>query len=346
MPVKKILIVKTTSMGDLLQLFPALTDADRCFPGIKFDWVVEESFQEIPRLHPTINKIIAISYRKWKNNFTIDLINGAIKQSLQELRRHTYDMIIDAQSNLKSALISKCARGTTYGLDWRSVREYGANFAYQHKIHVARDQNHAERMRQLMAKFLGYPLQRCIADYGIDKNILPSLDFNLPAAFIFVTPISSRKTQTWPESFWKDVLNDIVATGYSVVLPWWSDHEKHLVLRLKNNNIHIQVLPPLTLSQKATVLSRAKASISLDTGLAHMAAALEIPNVSLYGPTNATLTGTVGFGQIHLSATSPACAPCLRTKCNYTGDSFHNPACFASIKPQQVLESLYSLIHE
>jgi heptosyltransferase I len=342
---KKILLIKITSMGDLIQMLPALTDAANALPGIQFDWLAEESFKEIPRLHPTVDKIITLPYRLWKKGLRQGGIQwNEIKQFLTQLRNQQYDMVIDAQSNIKSALVTLLAKGMKYGLDGKSVREYGANFAYHKKININRRQNHAERMRQLMATFLQYTKPQTPADYGINQQQLPTLDFHLPEKFIFMTAISSSRERLWPEPFWQAVISDVLLSGYEVILPWWSKEEQERVLRLKQNDPRVHLIPPLNLTQKASVLAKAVAAISLDTGLAHMAAALNIPNVSLYGPTSAKLTGTVGKKQIHLSASGPSCAPCVRTKCNYQGDSQYKPACLETITPKQVLDSFYNLL--
>lgn len=341
---KKVLLVKITSMGDLIQMLPALTDAARAIPGIQFDWLAEESFQDIPSLHPTVNQIITLPYRRWKKNIKQAIASGEIKAFLKKLRAQRYDMVIDAQSNLKSAVISLLAKGTRYGVDKTSVREYGAHFMYNKKITIDRDQNHAHRLRQMMASFLQYPLPDTTAEYGIRVEDLPAIDFVLPERFVFITAIASCANKLWPEDYWQIVVDDLVQSGYEIVIPWWSQEEKQRALRLQNNRVAVHLLPTLSLAQKANVLARATASISLDTGLAHMAAALNIPNVTLYGPIDSKHCGTHGYKQVHLNADNPPCSPCLSTKCSYKGMTEYEPACMASIKPKQVLSSFHSLL--
>lgn len=341
---RKILITKITSMGDLIQTLPAITDAVKAFPGLKFDWIAEESFKEIPRLHPSVDKIITLPYRRWKKNKWQALKSGEIAEFLKVLRSERYEMIIDAQSNLKSAFVSALARGKRVGLDGKSVHEYGAHLAYHKKVRVNRKQNHAERVRQMMAAVLGYELPKTQADYGVDPANLPSLNFKLPEKFVMAIPITSASNKLWPESYWDEVIKDLVRCGYEVVLPWWSDEEKARALRLKNNSPLIHLLPILSLSEKASVLFQAKAAISIDTGLAHMAAMLNIPNICIYGSSNPDLCGTIGAKQIHLRANAPSCSPCSRAKCAYEGSSDYKPACLETIKPEQVLESFYKLL--
>ncbi len=341
---KKILLVKITSMGDLIQMLPALTDAANAIPGIKFDWLAEESFQEIPRLHPSIDKIIALPYRRWKKNISQAIKSGEINRFWRELRSNHYDMVIDAQSNLKSALVSLLARGSKYGLDSKSVREYGAQFAYSNKIAISRMQNHTERMRQMLAIFLAYEQPTTQVDYGVSKAHLPSLDFALPEQFVMVIPIASCNNKLWPEQYWQEVIHDIAGSGYDVVLPWWSTEEKERALRLKKDSLRIHLLPTLTLTQKASVLAQAIAAISVDTGLAHMAAMLNIPNITLYGSSDPNHCGTMGREQIHIKASGPSCSPCAQAKCTYRGLSQYEPACLATITPGQVLSSFYELM--
>jgi heptosyltransferase-1 len=341
---KRILLVKITSMGDLIQMLPALTDATDCIPGFSIDWLVDESFVEIAQLHSSVGTIFPLPYRRWKKNIRQSLMSGEVPRFLKRVRSQSYDMVIDAQSNLKSAFVSLFTKGKRYGLDSTSVREYGAHFAYHEQITVSREQNHAQRMRQLMATYLDYELPTTPADYGINKDKLPNVDFALPENFIFITAICSNSDRLWPEAFWHEVIKDIIAKGYDVVLPWWSEVEKQRATRLKNQSVRVHLIPPLNLMEKASILAKATAAISVDTGLAHMAAALNIPNVTLYGPTSAQLTGAYGQNQVHLSASGPSCAPCLRTKCTYTGASQYKPACLETISPQQVLSSFYAML--
>lgn len=337
----KILLIKLSSMGDLIQMLPGLTDAALAVPGVQFDWVVEESFKEIPLLHPNVHQIITIPYRRWKK----EGINWSEVRSIwKQLRSQRYDKIIDAQSNIKSAFVTSLTKGKKFGLDKTSVREFGAHLAYHHKTSINRKQNHAERMRQLMSSMLGYPLPKYIADYGIKQDNLPVLDFELPINFIFINHLCSNKYRLWPEPYWAEVIADLVASGYDIVLPWWSVEEKERMLRLKGDNPRIHTIPPLNLPQKASVLAKARAAISVDTGLAHMAASLNVPNVCLYGPTAAQFTGTVGHKQIHITASGPDCMPCLRTTCHYQGPSQFKVPCMETIKPRQVLQAFYELM--
>lgn len=338
---KKILLVKITSMGDLIQVLPALTDAQEAIPGIQFDWLCEHSFQDIPALHPAVRKIITLPYRRWKKDIINTLCSGEIKQFLKSLRAEKYDMIIDAQSNIKSAFFSLLAKGPHLGLDKNSVREYGAHLFYKKTISIDRNQNHTLRMRQLLAKFLNYSEPKTPFNYGIPVSYLEKIDTPLPSRFIFLTVIASMQYKLWPEENWSNIINYLLQQGYDIVMPWWSETEKERVTRLKNGHPNIHLLPPLNLKQKAYVLSQAKGAISLDTGLAHMAAALNIPNICLYGPNDAKFCGTMGLSQKHISAISPECTPCNKSRCRFIEDESHTYApCMVNISIDSVLNEI------
>lgn len=338
---KKILLVKITSMGDLIQMLPALTDAQNTIPGIQFDWLCEDSFQDIPALHPSIRKIIALPYRRWKKNIREAIRTGEIKQFLKTLRAEKYDMVIDAQSNIKSALFALLAKGPHMGLDKTSVREFGAHLFYRKTISIDRNQNHTLRMRQLLATFLNYPVPQTPYDYGIPSSYLEKIDMPLPSRFIFLTVIASMQYKLWPEENWKNIIDYLLDKGFNIVMPWWSQAEKERVTRLQNGHPKVHLLPPLNLKQKAYVLSQAQGSISLDTGLAHMAAALNIPNICLYGPNDAKFCGTMGSNQQHLTATSPDCVPCNKSRCRFIEEEAYSYApCMKNILPEMVQQAL------
>ena len=340
---KKILLIKMTSMGDLIQMLPAITEAAEAIPGLSFDWLVDDAFKEIPSIHPSIDKIIPIPFRRWKKNKWQAVQSGEITSFVKLLRSQSYDMVIDMQSNLKSAIVGLFAKGKRYGLNKQSVREFGAHFLYNKTIFINRQQNHVERLRQMLATFLNYSLPNTLINYGIVKSNLPALDFYLPEKFVFITPIASVTNKLWPEIFWQEVIHHLIQSGYDIVIPWWSQEEKERGLRLQNQHPKVHLLPPLDLKQKTSVLAHATAAISLDTGLAHLAAALNIPNVCLYGPGNFKSCGTIGPRQIHVVADSPpACAPCESQRCSYNP---HDPyaACMAKISPQQVLTAFHAV---
>ena len=119
----RVLIIKLTSMGDLMHALPALTDAANAIPGIEFDWVVDEAFAEVPQWHPAVKNVITTSHRRWKKSTWQTLTGGELRTFYQELNAGDYDVVVDMQNNLKSALVSLLRRGPVAGLDKDSCRE-------------------------------------------------------------------------------------------------------------------------------------------------------------------------------------------------------------------------------
>ena len=119
----KVLIVKTSSMGDIIHTLPAITDAMHAIPQISFDWVVEENFAEIPHWHPAVDRVIPVAIRRWRKNIIQTYRQGEWKAYKEALCNTSYDAVIDAQGLLKSALlVTRLAKGPSYGLDKHSAK--------------------------------------------------------------------------------------------------------------------------------------------------------------------------------------------------------------------------------
>lgn len=153
----RVLIVKTSSMGDVLHTLPALTDAAQAIPGIRFDWVVEEGFAQIPSWHKSVERVIPVAIRRWRKAWfsaPIKAERQAFREAVQAVK---YDAIIDAQGLVKSAaLVTRLAHGVKHGMDWQTAREPLASLFYNRRHHIAKQQHAVERTRELFAKSLGY----------------------------------------------------------------------------------------------------------------------------------------------------------------------------------------------
>ncbi|HEY7883397.1 MAG TPA: glycosyltransferase family 9 protein, partial [Cellvibrionaceae bacterium] len=118
----RVLIVKLSSMGDLVQALPAVSDAARAMPDTRFDWVVDETFAEVPAWHPAIDRVIVSAHRRWRKQFWASVNSGQLRDFYRTLREREYSVVVDAQTSLKSALVTRLARGERRGPDKHSVR--------------------------------------------------------------------------------------------------------------------------------------------------------------------------------------------------------------------------------
>lgn len=336
----RVLIIKTSSMGDIIHTLPALTDAGNIYPNIEFDWIVEESFAEIPTWHPLVKKVIPVALRRWRKNIWQAIRSGEWRHFYQQLRAKKYDYVIDAQGLIKSGFLTFFTRGLKCGYDRHSAWEPLACLSYQRTASVNPDQHAVNRVRQLFAAILNYSLPQEIPHYGIDLNRLPSP--TLTNNYVVFLHGTTWPTKHWPENYWAELLKHVNNAGYQVLLLWGNTIEQERAHRLANN-ANAQVMPKLKLAEIATLIAHAKAVVAVDTGLGHLAAALHIPTLSLYGPTNAALTGTMGPNQIHLSAQF-SCAPCLQKNCSYTKSAAVFPACFSTVSPDQAWTKLASIL--
>ncbi|URJ25075.1 lipopolysaccharide heptosyltransferase I [Candidatus Blochmannia ocreatus (nom. nud.)] len=295
----KVLIVKLSSMGDIIHTLPAVTDAANSILNIEFDWVVEETFSEILRWHPAVFKVIPVNLRMWIRNFYHFSSWKQYYYFISRLTKKEYDIVIDAQGLLKtSLLITRIARGEVHGMDCESVRETMSVFFYHKKHFIEKKQHSIERIRQLFSCSLGYSVPQAMGQYGLRSLFLRKKN-NVPYLIFFHSTTKAKKH--WPEFYWHFIIKYAISSGYHIKLPFWGRSEELRVRRLVASYTHqTTILSKLTLRDIAVQISGATAIISVDTGLSHLAAVLGCPNLTLYGPTDPKLIGTCGKNQVIL----------------------------------------------
>lgn len=304
----RVLIVKTSSMGDVLHTLPALTDAQQNIPGIRFDWVVEEGFSQIPSWHSAVDRVIPVAIRRWRKAWFSAAIKAERQAFRDAIKANAYDAIIDAQGLVKSAaLVTRLARGVKHGMDWQTAREPLASLFYNRRHHIARRQHAVERTRELFAKSLGYSKPASQGDYAIAQHFLNNLNAtpNPYAVFLHAT---TRDDKHWPEANWRELIMLLGQAGIRIKLPWGAPHEQERAKRLAEGFEYVEVLPRMSLEEIARVLAGAKFVVSVDTGLSHLTAALDRPNMTLYGPTDPGLIGGYGKNQVECRSASNSLA--------------------------------------
>ena len=293
-------------MGDLMHALPALTDAAKQIPNIEFDWVVDENFSEVPLWHPNVKSVIKTNHRTWKKNiFSFKLVKQlvGIKKILNN--KH-YDVVIDMQNNLKSAAVSFLINKPVHGMDRTSVREYPAHLAYDFKYKISKENHAIVRQRELMAMSLGYKANQEKVNYGTTMERFES--FKTGPIFsttqwkksLVLVHNASRPNKMWPISFWQDLIEYMDKEGYRAVLPSGSKEEYLRAKEIASSNEKSFAIEPMSLNETAYIINISEGCVCSDTGLAHLAALLNKPSVTMYSVTDKNLIGTTGENQKHI----------------------------------------------
>ena len=290
----RLLLIKTSSLGDVIHNLPVASDIRRRLPAAVIDWVVEENFAEIPRLHPAVARVIPVAVRRWRRALTaaatwreIAAYRGAVRRPASA---DLYDAVIDTQGLVKSALLTLPARGKKFG--HASPREGLAALAYDVGIDIPRQQNAVLRNRQLAAAALGYALDDLPLDYGISAAPL-SADWLPGNNYAVLLTATSRADKEWPEEHWQALGQSLNEAGLGCVFPGGSESERLRARRLADQIGQAVAAPPMNLTDLAGLMAGAQLVVGVDTGLVHLAAALGRPTVALYCASDPGLTGVL-----------------------------------------------------
>jgi len=349
----RVLIVKVSSLGDIIHTLPAVTDAYRARNDITFDWVVEENFVEVPAWHPAVEKVIPVAFRRWRRSIIKTYLGHEFRAFKHALQGVHYDLVIDAQGLIKSGVISRLSKGLTVGLSNHTIREPMATLFYNKVYSVPWTEHAVDRVRQLFSRALQYEYDPQQVDYGIDIDKIRAENNEEDEKQVVFLHGTTWKTKHWPEIYWRQLAHIATEAGYKVILPWGNPEEKKRAEAIASGNAMVTVLDKQSLSGLAKHIQQSRGVIAVDTGLGHLAAALAKPAVSLYGPTDPGLSGTFGNNQLHLNS-SFSCAPCVKKVCSYTGSSVTEeyqgspftvtPPCFATHNPAKVWQQFEQLL--
>jgi heptosyltransferase-1 len=289
-----VLFVKTSSLGDVIHHMPALTEARRRCPGVRFSWVVEELLAPLVRLHPLVDEVIPVASRRWRRSLPRPSTWRDIGQFVGALRLRDYDAVIDTQGLIRSALIARAARGPSHGYDIRSIREPAAARLYDVRHSVARDQHAIMRNRSLTGLALGYAPDGP-PDYGLDRD---GLTPSMADPYAVLLHATARKDKEWPVGHWIALGQALHASNLRLVLPWGKKHEHDRSRAIAAALTHADVPELQPLDAVARLIAGASLVVGVDTGLLHLAAALGRPLVAVFAGSEVGLTGPVGQGPI------------------------------------------------
>lgn len=276
----RILLVKTSSMGDVIHNLPVVADLRSRFPDAEIHWLVEESFADIPRLHPGVNDVITVALRRWRRELHQPSTWREIAGLRRRLKATPYDFILDTQGLLKSALLARMAHGVHIGYAKSCAREALAARFYDRTFHVDPAAHAVERYRGLAAQAFDLPAGLPL-DYGLPKP-RTAPDWAPGAPYAVLLHATSRDEKLWPEERWVALGSHLRQRGMLALLPWGNAVERERAQRLAARIADAAVAPPMGLREAAALLACARIVIGVDTGLVHLSTAVGTPTIGIY----------------------------------------------------------------
>lgn len=294
-----ILIVKLSSLGDVVHAMPAVQDLRAALPQARIDWVVERGFAPLVQRCEGVEHVIACELRRWRKAPLSSATRAGWRAFRRELQAQAYDAVVDLQGLTKSALVARTARlapggkryalgNRTEGSSWEAPTRWVADVAVtiEPRIHAV------QRSRVLCAQAFGYPLPESMR-YGLlarPGRAQPAIETG--ANCVALVHGTSREDKLWPEAHWVAVGRRLLDGGHTIGLPHGSETERERSERLAAAlGPAAQVWPRLDLGALADQLAACAGVIGVDSGLSHIAVALDRPHVQIYNHDTAWRTG-------------------------------------------------------
>jgi heptosyltransferase-1 len=296
----KILLVKLSSLGDVLHNLPIVWDLRARLPNAQVDWVVEEAYVHL--LEPLlsregfqgIDRIIPIALRRWKRNLFSLTAWKEFFAFRKVLRSTTYDVLIETQGLIKSAMVCSMAKkssnvviaGLANATEFSGYEPLARSF-YNQSVQVPTQSHAVDRSRWVMSSALDWSLiERSSAPQFYPQEFIQQIPrsafegLNVPYVLCFHS--TAREAKRWANENWIALGKDLAARGYQVVFPWGSAAEKLVSLSLAEQTPEALVPPAFSIEEAFSVIAGAALTVGVDTGLTHLAAVLDKPTVEIY----------------------------------------------------------------
>lgn len=345
----KILVVRLSSLGDILHLFPAISDLRRRFPDAGIHWLVEPAFAEVAGWHAAVGKVIVVPLRAHKKTWwELPALLGGLRR---QLRAEHYDVVLDAQGLLKSALLARLAGAPVSGFAAGSAREPLAALFYRNTVKAPGGLHVIDKNRRLVKGAFGADISQP-ADFGLAEFRRAQMQATLPEAlgeildqpYVVLLHGTTWNSKYWPEASWAELIGLLARQGWRCLLPWGNEDERMRAQRLQvAGGEKASVLPRLTLTELMGILLRARAFVSVESGIGHLVAALDIPGLMLHGPTDPAYSGILGKSCRHIVG-GLDCSPCFKRDCPRIEGQQAEPPCQLAITAPQVFRQCQALL--
>jgi len=291
---KKVLIVRTSSLGDIIHTLPVAYDVKQALPDAQLDWLVEESFADVCSLSPSIDTVVKTAFRRWRKEPFSKSTRLEIRLIKARLREAQYDAVIDTQGLLRSAWAASWTKAKTYGYSRDTIREPLASFLYKETRRMPENIGTVRRYRRMVANCLGYPIDEEHPHFALRAP--KTLPCTLPQTFASLFVSTSQDRKHWQEARWRELLHALKEMSLDAVLFWGNEKEKDRAERIAAGIPSAHVLPRMPIRDVASVIAKSRIGIGVDTGLMHLAAALAIPCVGIWVDTKPENISLIGEG--------------------------------------------------
>ena len=290
-PALNVLIVRVSSLGDVVHNMPMLADILRHYPDANIDWVVEEAYEDLVRLNSHVRHVIPIGLRRWRKNIFNAATRTEITNFYRRLRTERYDLVFDTQGLIKTGIVMRMARlspgGKRVGLanaTEGSGYEPFSRIFHTTSVSVGLHTHAVTRARLVAAFILNYSVATP-PDFALQTVPVaaePSLAWLPKQEYAVFFHATARAAKQWQAGHWIDIAKVLERKGLIILLPWGSESERNAANALGAAIPNARVLPALSVMDAVVLIQHAALIIGLDTGLTHIAAACSRPTIELY----------------------------------------------------------------
>jgi heptosyltransferase-1 len=291
----EILFIKTSSLGDVIHHMPAVAESRAHYPQSRISWLVEEAYAPLVALHPAVDVVIPVAWRRWRKRLLAPQIWREIGDWRRRIGATPFDRIVDTQGLIRTALMSRFARGVCHGYDSDSIREPLASRFYDVRHPISRQLHAIERNRRLTALALDYAPSGA-ADYGLDRAALREESKH----YAVLLHGTARPEKEWPAAHWIALGKLLNERGIALLVPWGNERERARATQIAGAVPDARVPDWQSIEQMARLIANAQCVVGGDTGFLHLAAAFGVPLVAIFSGSDPALTRPIGPGSIEV----------------------------------------------
>ena len=326
---RKILVVKPSSLGDIVHSLPFLNSIKACFPKAEIHWVIAKGLEGLLECHPMVDRLIIINKDMWKKLSRTKETIKEVKQLLKDIRNERYDLAVDLQGLLRSGVITMASRAPLR-IGFSEARE-GSRLFYNVRVEGGRDVHAVERYMKIAGalgcdeKNILFPFSLCNSELHTIEDMRSEIK-----EYAVIVPGARWDTKIWAAGNFGRIASLLPIR--SIVIGSRSDTLRAEEVVQTSGGKAISLAGRTSLKELIEVMRHARLVISNDSGPMHIAAGFQVPVVAIFGPTSPVRTGPYGTSNIVVESNAE-CAPCFRKKCK-------DMKCMRGITAEYVYESI------